>query len=231
MVQDYTSITYDEEKRPKTRYPDQLIEYLIKRYQIPSEVSVLELGCGRGDFLEAFKKKGMSCFGCDLSPSSGDFLKALNIPFKVVDLTSQSYPYEDNSFDVIYHKSVIEHVYNPEHMLREMYRILKPGGQVIILTPDWLTQMKTFYDDYTHCRPYTTQSLKDVLTVYGFKNVSTERFYQLPLVWRIPVLKGFCQVLQIFLKSKGGRTLAEWTHCSFFRWAVELMVLGSGRKE
>ena len=47
--------------------------------------------------------------------------------------------------------------------MKESWRVLKPGGRLIALTPDWKSQMKTFYNDYTHVRPYTVDSLGDLL--------------------------------------------------------------------
>ena len=56
-------------------------------------------------------------------------------------------------FDVIYSKSVIEHFYYPEKILKEAYRVLKPGGIIITLTPDWEFIYKSFYEDFTHRTP------------------------------------------------------------------------------
>ena len=69
---------------------------------------------------------------------------------KECDLENESIPYSDNTFDFIYSKSVIEHVRNADNFVSESYRVLKPGGIAVFMTPDWGTQYKTFWDDYTH---------------------------------------------------------------------------------
>ena len=66
------------------------------------------------------------------------------------DLRNEPLPYEDNSFDYVFSKSVLEHFYYPEELVQEIFRILKPGGLVITMVPDWVSVYKTFYDDYTH---------------------------------------------------------------------------------
>ena len=53
---DYVSIIYDNKRTPKTDYPKQLIKYLSKRFDLHDNSKLLELGCGRGDFLFEFQK-------------------------------------------------------------------------------------------------------------------------------------------------------------------------------
>ncbi len=98
------------------------------------------------------------------------------------------------------------------------------------MTPDWVSQMKVFYEDFTHCRPYDAASLHDVLRIYGFSEIETELFYQLPVLWRYPGLKILCKLLQITLSTPNARKLTRTSGIKFFRWSVELMVLGAGIK-
>jgi len=92
------------------------------------------------------------------------------------------------------------------------------------MTPDWLTQMKTFYDDYTHRQPYTAKSIKYVLDVFGFQGAQAEIFYQLPIVWRYPMIKMISRCLQLVVP------VTTKSKIKFIRWSVELMVLGTGVK-
>ena len=114
--------------------------------------------------------------------------------------------------------------------MSETFRVLKPGGKVIILTPDWVSQMKVFYEDFTHYRPYDKNALKDLLSIKGFSNVKAELFCQLPTVWRYRFLNIFVKLLQLTLSTPFARRLTELTGIKFFRWSVELMVLGYGEK-
>lgn len=223
------SVVYNEKRTPKTDYPLKLASYLFTRFDMQKGEKLLEIGCGRGDFLKSFQQLGADCYGLDLAESAVAQLRHLQV--KKADVSKESFPFEANAFDFVYHKSLIEHLYSPDHLMRETYRVLRPGGRVIILTPDWLSQMKVFYGDFTHCRPYDVNSLHDVLQVYGFSDITTERFYQLPVIWRQPWLKILCKVLQIVLSTPNARGLARITGIKSFRWAVELMVLGTGVKK
>jgi SAM-dependent methyltransferase len=149
---------------------------------------------------------------------------------KQCDLARDVFPYHDESFDVVYHKSVLEHMYDPENIMKETMRVLKPGGKLIILTPDWHTQWKNFFEDFTHSRPYNVLALSDLLKVYGFNNFAVVRFYQLPVLWKFPVIKLISKFLQLVTNVYGGRWLTEKTGIKFFRWSVELMILGYGEK-
>ena len=86
-----------------------------------------------------------------------------------------SWPYADNTFDIVYSKSFIEHLTDPVSFLNESYRVLKPGGTIVTLTPDWVSGYKKFYDDYTHKSPFTVVSLKNIKTASGFENVEAYR--------------------------------------------------------
>jgi SAM-dependent methyltransferase len=225
---DYVSIVYDEKRAPKTDYPKQLIKYLLKRFDLHDNTKLLELGCGRGDFLFEFQNFGFECKGLDRDESS--MKNEYGLEVKQCDLASDVFPYKDESFDVVYHKSVLEHIYDPKNLMKETMRILKPGGKLIILTPDWHTQWKNFFEDFTHSRPYDVLALSDLLKVFGFDNFAVERFYQLPVVWKYPVIKLISKFLQLITNVYGGRWLTEKTSIKFFRWSVELMILGYGEK-
>ncbi len=227
MSNSYLDVVYSEKRTPKTDYPNQLASYLSRRFNLKSGGKLLELGCGRGDFLLAFKKIGFDCYGVDreISPDLANQVK-----IHQADLKKEKLPFENDAFDVVYHKSLIEHFSSPHHLMTETYRVLKPGGKVVILTPDWVSTMKVFYEDITHCRPYDTTAIRDTLTMYGFKNIEVERFHQLPIVWKMPAIKIITGLLRLFLPTIPARKVTKATGIKFFRWSAELMVLGVGTK-
>ena len=227
-MNNYVSVVYDETRTPRTDYPFKLATYLAGRYGLRKGDKFLEIGYGRGEFLDSFKQLGLDCFGVDLSNYSAANLK--NIKVQKVDISKDKLPYEDNCLDVVYHKSLIEHLYSPDQLMKETYRVLKPGGRVIILTPDWVSQMKVFYEDFTHSRPYDINSLRDLLKVYGFSKIETKLFYQLPALWYHPSLKILSRFLQAIMSTPTARRLTKRSQIKFFRWSVELMVLGTGIK-
>lgn len=225
---DYISITYSEDRAPKSNYPQELIKYLVNRFNIGNQGKILEIGCGRGDFLTEFSRVGLTPYGVDRESSAIEFSKGLDI--RLCDISKEKLPFQDEYFDIVYHKSLIEHLYDPDNLMKESIRTLKPGGKIIILTPDWVSQMKNFYEDITHSRPYDKSALRDALAIYGFRNIAVERFYQLPILWKYKYIKILAFFMRMFLGVHVARSLTEMTKVKFFRWSVELMVLGYGEK-
>jgi SAM-dependent methyltransferase len=219
-VSDYLNIVYDEKARPYTEYPEKLIGYLFNAFQMKKGMTLLEPGCGRGEHLRLFKELGLDVQGVDLSPEAPLLASDLNI--SVCNLESASLPFPDDHFDVIYSKSFLEHVRDPSEFLQEAYRVLKPGGLILSMVPDWESQYKKFYDDYTHVSPFTMISLKNIQLVIGFENVKVYKFRQLPLVWKYPILNYLCALMSPFIPVR--------TTMPVLRWSRELMLLGAGRK-
>jgi SAM-dependent methyltransferase len=114
-----------------------------------------------------------------------------------------------NKFDYVFIKSVIEHIWNTDLFLSEIYRVLKPGGKVIILTPDYQKQKSFFYDDYTHIKPFTLTSLKMAVLLNNFRIGIAKHFYY-------------------YKKIREGYWLTEKTGIKYFRWGSDrqLFVVG-----
>ena len=106
---DYVSVVYDESIRPLTNYPSRLAEYLFKRYQMIRGQKILDIGCGRGEFLLGFTECGLQGYGVDQSRAAEKYCPQADL--RVADLEKERLPFEDATFDVVYSKSVVEHFY------------------------------------------------------------------------------------------------------------------------
>jgi len=218
----YLDVIYNKKTKPYTDYPHQLCRHLFDRFNMKRGDRLLDAGCGRGDFAKGFKELGMEVSGIDYEKSDSEILKDIEI--KITDLEKDVFPFNGGVFDFVFSKSVIEHLWTPDNFIKEIYRVLKPRGKVIVMTPDWQSQMCIFYNDYTHRHPYTQMSLRDLLKIHGFKEVSSEIFYQLPVLWKYPWSKIFSKFLQLFGPVK------KIHKNKFIRWSRELMMLGTGVK-
>ena len=183
---------------------------------------LLDVGCGRGDFLKGFKGLGLDARGIDCEKSHSRISRDIDVKYS--DIEKSPFPFDDEMFDVVFSKSVIEHLFDPENFMKECRRVLKPCGRIIIMTPDWISQMKIFFDDYTHRQPYTVTGIGDILRIFGFKKTTAEIFYQLPVLWKYPVLKALSRLLALFVP------VTTKSRIKFSRWSVELMILGTGVK-
>ena len=90
-----------------------------------------------------------------------------------VNFEVDTFPVEDNSVDFAVSLAVIEHLRDPENFISEVYRCLKPGGVVYLSTPNFQLDWKNFYNDPTHVRPYTPESLEQLLKLSGFSSVAS----------------------------------------------------------
>ncbi len=218
-VNSYLDIVYSKEERPLTEYPFLLTRYLLGLFGIHKGAKLLDAGCGRGDFSRGFQEVGLEVFGCDISPNAA---KGVLDKVETCNFDKDPLPYADNSFDVVYSKSLLEHLHNPDFFLTEVRRILKPGGLCLMLVPDWESNYKIYFDDFSHRTPFTTVSLQDLLKMTGFSESSAIRFRQLPIVWKWPLLNIVCALIAPFVPIRSKVT--------FFRWSRELMLIGSARK-
>lgn len=219
---DYVAVIYNEGDKPFTQYPDKLARYLSSRYKLPKGGKILDLGCGRGEFLKGFIRCGLNGYGVDGSTVAKSICPEAEILQS--DLENNTLPYNENYFDVVFSKSVLEHFYYPEKLVQEIYRILNPGGMVITMVPDWESVYNIFYDDYTHRKPFTLNSLKNILQISGFDKVRVEKIRQLPFLWSLPWLQPFCSIVALIAP----RSLRPYS--KLVRFSQEVMLLSSAVK-
>ncbi|HYQ15950.1 MAG TPA: class I SAM-dependent methyltransferase [Polyangiaceae bacterium] len=208
----YLDVRYSERERPYTDYPAQLTAYLTERYlHARRGEALLDLGCGRGEFLHGFAQLGFSATGFDRSrPEKPRFSE----PVVEGDYEQGGLPFADGQFSVLFNKSVFEHVRDISPLLRECHRVLAPGGRMVSLVPDWTAQWRHFYDDWTHVRPFTLVGLRQCIQSHGFEVREALRFRQLPLLWEKPYLRPLSDAAALlpdaFKRSKFVRFSKEW---------------------
>jgi len=97
--------------------------------------SVLEVGCGAGVDLARFAKGGAEVTGVDLAASAIDLARAnfaqqgLAGRLEVAD--GERLPFADNSFDLVYAHGVVQYTADPQRLVEECRRVLKPGGEAV----------------------------------------------------------------------------------------------------
>ena len=98
----------------------------------PAKGSILDIGAGTGDFLSVVKENGWITIGVEPSDKAKAIAKNKGVVF--VEQTSEL---ENNSFDIITMWHVLEHVPNLDNQLKELKRLLKPNGNLIIAVPNF----------------------------------------------------------------------------------------------
>ena len=99
---------------------------------------ILDIGCGDGKFSLLLKQSAQAqeVYGVDISREAVELANAAGIKAFWSDIDGEPLPFEKDSFDAIFCGEVIEHLLDPDHLLDEIHRTLKPGGIAIITTPN-----------------------------------------------------------------------------------------------
>jgi len=112
-----------------------LLEKVVEILSKESRGRVLDVGCGDGHLSWQLKKEGFNVIACDLDERR--FKYTNKIEFKRCDL-NEELPFPENSFDYVLFLEVIEHLYNPNFVIEQISRVLKPSGVLILSTPNIL---------------------------------------------------------------------------------------------
>lgn len=127
-------------------------------YEFRHAKKILDIGCGRGNFLKLIGDRGV---GIDGSKDNVDFCKNAGLKVYEVALPNKL-PFNDADFDGIYCSHLIEH-FPPDNailIMKEINRVLRPGGILFIRSPLY---SPAFFDDPTHVRPYHLHSVLHLL--------------------------------------------------------------------
>jgi len=180
----------------QTRIKDNL-EILLK--QISNQARVLDVGVNPPFLLSSLATLGFDSMGLDLSPESFEkTIKKFDLKVYKVNIEEEKFPFDDNHFDAVIFTEVFEHLrINPVFTLSEVYRILAPGGFLLLSTPNlyslkgifnFLFRGKAYacalnvFDELNHInesvfsghvREYTWQEVKLFLERIGFAEIKT----------------------------------------------------------
>ena len=232
----YLETIYFIEEYGENKYPQKLCNYIYERY-FKDYISknniknprLLDIGSGKGNHLVGFSRLGIEVYGLDKRDECVQILKDFDI--RECDIEKDKFPFEDNFFDFVFSKSVLEHVENTGNLLSESLRLLKPGGIAVNLTPDLKSQLKFFWDDYTHVKAFTRKSLQNAMKINGFSNVECSYFLQLPFIWKCPFLKFITRIIGLLPDSLKWKDKEESQPRKLIRFSKEEMLLAVGAKE
>jgi len=158
---------------------------------ITEDSPVLDIGCGRGEWLELLKENHFPAQGLDMNPEM--IKKCINKQLSAIQVDALTFlkQQEEGSFSVISGFHIIEHL--PFYILLDLFdeclRVLKPGGLIIFETPNpenILVGSHTFYYDSTHKNPLPPALIEFLAQHRGFDQVEILRSSPYPEDQQIP---------------------------------------------
>jgi len=232
MGHNYLDIIYFRDEYGEDQYPQKLCNYIAERFfgDAPARKGreILDVGSGKGNHLVGFKRNGLKPYGIDKRDECLKIFDEFDI--RPCNLEKDPLPFEDETFDFVFSKSVLEHVTNTDNFLKESLRVLKPGGKAVMLTPDWGSQCKFFWDDYTHVKAFTRKSLQNAMAICGFENPQCEYFLQLPFTWKYPWAEFFTSIIALLPDRLKWKDKDESEFRILIRFSKEKMLLSYGTK-
>ncbi|MBF0551600.1 MAG: methyltransferase domain-containing protein [Deltaproteobacteria bacterium] len=151
------------------------------------DLPILDIGCGRGEWLELCQEEDMLAKGVDINRIMIKTCQELGLDVECIDALEYLRQQEAASFGVITGFHIVEHL--PSHdlvtLLDESFRVLKPGGMIIFETPNpenVLVGSCTFYSDISHNKPIPPETLKFLVESRGFVDSLIFRLSPLNLI-------------------------------------------------
>lgn len=142
----------------------------VLRRHLPDARRIVDIGCGQGGFLDLCRGEFEVAIGIDLSTEAVRMCLARGV--SGIRSHALFLPLRTGSLDVVRAKEIIEHLPDPLSMVREAYRVLRPGGLFLAHVPSQysaLYPVGNFYDDYTHVRPLSRSGARRLVEDSGFE--------------------------------------------------------------
>lgn len=145
---------------------------------------ILDIGCGDDDFLISLKHRGWEVYGTEFSDAACARVRAKGVHVYHGDLAGANFP--DRFFDVVTLWHVLEHLSEPRHDLREVWRILRDDGLLVVEVPN--SNSPTFslckerwfpLDVPRHLQHFTSSTLVSMLEREGFAPIHRKSFHHL----------------------------------------------------
>jgi len=146
---------------------------------------ILDVGCGTGANLELLARFG-EAEGVDVSPEALDFCRQRGLK-SVRQGEAENLPFPDASFDLVTGLDVVEHLDDDVAGLKEMWRVLRPGGRALLFVPAFMFLWGVQDDVSNHRRRYTLEGLKRVVREAGFE---VEHATYANITFFLPILIG-----------------------------------------
>jgi SAM-dependent methyltransferase len=163
----------DQFRGPRDEIRRRQAEYVP---EFAGATDVLDVGCGRGEFLDLLRESGVSARGIDLNHEMVEVCRARGLVADETDVLSFLLGVRDGSLGGLFAAQVIEHL-EPEYLMRTLeaaFHALRPGSRIVLETINpscWTAFFESYIRDLTHVRPIHPETLQYLLTASGFQQI------------------------------------------------------------
>ena len=150
---------------------------------------VLDIGCGRGEFLEILNDHNIGSIGVDSDPDMVAYCRSRQLEVEHSDAIAYLETLADNCLDGIFIDQVVEHL-EPDYLIRLLalcHQKMKFGYHIVVETvnPMSFVSFVNFYIDMTHTKPVHPETLKFLIGLVGFKEIETKVSSPVSLKYRL----------------------------------------------
>jgi len=228
MDRDYELQTHSAEDRHWWyRGRRTVLERVIGGLALPADARILDAGCGSGRNMVELARHG-SVTGVELSATSVELARARDSG-EVIEGSVLELPFENDSFELAVSLDVIEHLQDDLGALRELHRVVAPGGALLVTVPAYPWLWSGHDEVNHHHRRYTRRSLQSVAQAAGWRQVRTTYFNSLLLPVAI-----ILRLLERLSPRTTESSLDLWVPPAPLNWtlerplALEAAVIGRG---
>ncbi len=208
-----------QDERSKIDFHRYVWNARIKRIasHLPPPGDFLDVGCAFGGLVEEASKFGYRAQGLDVSEFS--IAEGKSRGLTIHRGTLESHPFAENSFDVITLIEVIEHLSDPQRVVHEISRLLRPGGVLVCQTADFdgrqAIDAGKEYHYYLpgHLSYFTAANLTSLLRNHGFDKIEVYRPVDFGLLPKLYKSRGDFRTPLDYLK---------WFRIAFYHWKGKL---------
>lgn len=195
---------------------------------LSKNMKILDVGCGTGLNTSKIKSSSNIIFGIDISEVAIQKYNENGFTGLVCDIENDKVPFEDGYFDLIFASEVLEHIANSDAVLAEFYRLLKPGGQLVLSTPNsafWIYRILTIFGKTSselqhpgHLRFFSLRSLSILLKKNNF-NITIlagrNMYFVFPSFKGNLALKKICKILNMQIEPRYSTKTFFYQYSSF----------------
>jgi len=185
------SVFRGDPARIRAQLRDDYLDILVKALQEAGEGPCIDLGCGRGEWLDVLRDRGFEARGVEMNPAMASVAQASGHDVILGDALAYLCALPGDSVSAISAFHLAEHLDFPTlfRLIAECRRVLKPRGLLMLETPNpeniWVAT-HTFHHDPTHGNPLTPTSLEFLVNHHGLETVAILRLHPYPENSRLP---------------------------------------------